>query len=85
MPTISSGGIIVTLKGEFKYNKSLKLLIARPGFESKFSQYMTKMSLSFPRMRESISSSGVFPLQALIPAFARMTKLEHFIFCHVQR
>ena len=45
---------------------------------------MTKMSLSFPRMRESISSSGVFPLQALIPAFARMTKLEHFIFCHVQ-
>ena len=46
---------------------------------------MKKMSLSFPRMRESISSSGVFPLQALIPAFARMTKLEYFIFCHVQR
>ena len=36
-------------------------------------------------MRESISFSGVFPLQAWIPAFARMTKLEHFIFCHVQR
>ena len=47
--------------------------------------YMTKMSLSFPRMRESISSSGVFPLPAWIPAFARMTKLEHFMFCHVQR
>ena len=47
--------------------------------------YMIKMSLSFPRMRESISSSGVFPLQAWIPAFARMTKLEHFIFCHGQK
>ena len=46
---------------------------------------MTKMSLSFPRMRESISSSGVFPLPGWIPAFARMTKLEHFIVCHVQR
>ena len=46
---------------------------------------MTKMSLSFPRMRESISSSDVFPLPAWIPAFARMTKLEHFIFCRVQR
>ena len=45
---------------------------------------MTKMSLSFPRMRESISSSGIFPLSAGIPAFARMTKLEHFIFCHGQ-
>ena len=45
---------------------------------------MTKMSLSFPRRRESIASSGVAPLQALIPAFAGMTKLEHFMFCHVQ-
>ena len=35
-------------------------------------------------MRESISSSGFFPMPAWIPAFARMTKLDHFIFCHVQ-
>ena len=44
-----------------------------------------KNVIVFPAQAGIHPSSGVFPLQAWIPAFARMTKLEHFIFCREQR